>query len=684
MTSLIKKRFPGYFAQLINIINTREIFGVIPYFQGWRFINMLCKNSWVKNNYFSDQIALIKDYFLFINRENDCDNQLILKYLKSTDFLLKWRFRTISRVSDKQFYKKVKIEGLDIFERELSKGRGIILAASHFGQTELMFSLLNRYKRDIYYLVRDPSLNEIYQKNAGGFVINISTNSKEETFALLYKVKMLLENGNVVFIPGDGEYGDSTVNVEFLGKMRTFRKGFAEFALLTDSAIIPVLTFNDHEDNQVVKFHETIEFSKQNVSNDEETLAIIGKYVKILEKAWLEHPYNIIPHYLKIYSESPEIIKSENGLNDFILLQWIVTTKCNMNCEYCYAVGIVNKDRENKLENTLKTASRIVELSRHYKRVRLDITGGEILTYKDLDKVLEIIKPVKNIELGIFTNATYFSAIEDCIERFAMVNISLHVKYRPKEEIDLIIDYVNKYKHKTSIVLSQVDYNLNEEDHVKLARIEYETKVSIFFQTYIKPYFILEEEDHDEEFSNLFINSKDKICTMNCFAFTIMPNGRFFYDLACRKGTRKTGDFLDSLKNIEITLKDNQPKKCPYQFCYNNYNIFFFEEYQNICNSFKIGIDPRFTKENLSEYGTLKKDLVNTKHALYLEKLKNEIFVQEKRDQTFENQKRVIADQTINNSEIERLKQTYSWKIGFRITRLVKFLFFWVPGINKM
>ena len=684
MSTRTNKRFPKYFAQLINLINTREIFGVIPYFSGMRFINILCKNNWVKNNYFSDQIALLKEYFLFTNRENECDNQLIEKYLKSTDFLLKWRFRTISKVSDEQFYEKVKIQGLDIFERELKEGKGIILAGSHFGQLEVLFSFLYRYKKDIYYLVKDPSFHEIYRKNAADFALNITTNSKEETFALLSKVKLLLENGNVIFIPGDGEYGNSTVNIEFLGKMGTFRKGFAEFALLTNSAIIPVLTFTDHEDNRVVKFHESIEYSKQRADNDEESVIIIGKYVKILEKIWIDYPYNIIPHYLKIYAESPKIIKSENSLNDFILLQWIVTTKCNMNCEYCYAVGVVNKDKENKVENTLKIAARIVELSLLYKRVRLDITGGEILTYKDLDKVLKIIKPVKNIELGIFTNATYFSTIESCIERFVMVNISLHVKYRTNEEIDSIISYVNKYNHKTSIVLSQVDYDLKDEDHVKLARIEYETKVSIFFQTYIKPYFILEEDDQDEEFSSLFINSKNKVCAMNCFAFTILPNGRLFYDLACRKGTRKTGDFLESLKNINVTLKDNQPKKCPYQFCYNNYNIFFFDEYQNICDRNKIDINSRFTKENLSEYGTLKKELVNTKHALYLEKLKNEIFVQEKSDQTFENPKPAIPDNGINNSEIARLKHTYSWRIGYLITRTIKFIFFWNPRISKM
>lgn len=682
MSSLPNKRFLIYFTQFINLINTREIFGVIPYFSGMRLINMLCKNNWVKGNYFHYQVGLIKEYFLFRNRENECDDKLIGKYLRSTDFLLKWRFRTISKVSDKRFSKNVKIEGLDIFERELKKGRGIVLAASHFGQIELLFSFLYRFKKDIYYLVRDPSFNEIYKKSAGDYVLNITTDSKEETFALLSKVKMLLENGNVLFIPGDGEHGNSTVNIEFLGKMRAFRKGFAEFALLTDSAIIPVLTFTDHKENRIVKFHESIEYSKQSADNDDVT--IIGKYVKILEKNWLEHPYNIIPHYLKIYAESPNIIKSENSLNDFILLQWIVTTKCNMNCEYCYAVGIVNKDKEINLEKTLEIASRIVELSRLYKRVRLDITGGEILTYKDLDKVLEIIKPVKNIELGIFTNATYFSAIESCIERFAMVNISLHVKYRTNEEIDSIIGNVNKYKNKTSIVLSQVDYDLKEEDHVKLARIEYETKVSIFFQTYIKPYFILEENDQDEEFSNLFINSKNKICAMNCFAYTILPNGRLFYDLACRKGTRKTGDFLDSFKNIDVILKDNQPRECPYQFCYNNYNIFFFEEYQNICDSLKIDINSRFTKENLSEYGTLKKDLVNTKHALCLEKLKNEVSVLEKSKPAFDNLTPAIPDQGINNAEIKRLKQTWSWRIGYRITRIIKVFFSWVPQIKRM
>jgi organic radical activating enzyme/1-acyl-sn-glycerol-3-phosphate acyltransferase len=684
MSSLISRKFPKHFAQLINLINTREIFGVIPYFSGMKFINILCKNNRVKNNYFSDQIALIKEYFLLLNKEDECDNQLIEKYLSSTDFLSKWRFRTISKVSDRVFYKKVRIEGLDIFERELKSGKGIILAGSHFGQLEVLFSFLHRYKKDIYYLVKDPSFHEIYRKNAADFVLNITTNSKEETFALLSKVKVLLENGNVLFIPGDGEYGNSTVSIEFLGKMRIFRKGFAEFALLTNSSIIPVLTFNGPEDKSVVEFHETIEYSKQNLNNDEETIAIIKKYATILEKNWIVHPYNIIPHYLKMHTESPNIIKSENGLNDFILLQWIVTTRCNMNCEYCYAVGVVNKNKDNKFENTLKIAARIIELSRLYKRVRLDITGGEILTYKDLDKILEIIKPVKNIELGIFTNATYFAVIESWIERFAMINISLHVKYRTNEEIDSIIGYVNKYKHKTTIVLSQVDYDLKDEDHVKLARIEYETGISIFFQTYIKPYFILEENDQDIEFSSLFTRSKDKICTMNCFAFTILPDGRLFYDLACRKNTRKTGHFSEPFENLYTSLTENQPKECPYQFCYNNYNIFYFEEYQNICDRFNIDIDSRFTQEYLSEFGTLKRDLVNTKHTLYLEKLKNGNLFLEKENIISQIPNSSNPGFEKNNPEIERLKQTYSWKIGYRITRIAKFLFFWVPGINKM
>jgi Kdo2-lipid IVA lauroyltransferase/acyltransferase len=684
MKVFTKYRLQKYFAQIINHINTNKLFGIVPYFSGMRFIKLICKNDWIKSNYFSDQVALMKEYLVLAGKENECENSLIEKYLTSTDFLLRWRFRAISRVSDKVFYKKVKIEGLDLFEEELKKGKGIILAASHFGQIELMFSFLNRYKKDIYYLVKDPSFNEIYRKNAADFALNLTTKSKEETFVLLSRVKMILENGGVLFIPGDGEHGNSTANIEFLGKLKTFRKGFAEFALLTNSAIIPVLTFINSEDKRVVKFHECIEFSEQNVNKEEESVAIIGKYAKILENTWLEHPYNIIPHYLKIYLESPKIIKSENELFDFILLQWIVTTTCNMNCEYCYAVGIVNQEKENKLENTLKIASRIVELSGQYKRVRLDITGGEILTYKDLDKVLEIIKPVKNIELGIFTNATYFSVIESNIERFKMVNISLHVKYRTYEEIDSIIDYVNRNKHKTCIVLSQVDYDLNDEDHIKLARIEYQTDISIFFQTYIKPYFILEENDHDIEFANLFGRSKDKICAMNCFAFTILPNGRLFYDLACRKGTRKTANFLDSIKNSYVTLKDNQPQKCPYQFCYNNYNIFYFEEYQNICDRFNIDIDSRFTQEYLSEFGSLKRDLVNTKHALHLEKLKNRILSPEKENIASQILKSPESDYEINNPEVARLKQTYSWRIGYRITRIAKFLFFWVPGINKM
>jgi radical SAM protein with 4Fe4S-binding SPASM domain len=107
------------------------------------------------------------------------------------------------------------------------------------------------------------------------------------------------------------------------------------------------------------------------------------------------------------------------------LLIWLITTKCNLNCNYCYA-KIYNNEKPLELPEIFKIIDQIPQTSINH----IDITGGEPLLHKDLFKIIDRIKTIKNITLSIQTNGLLLNDknLSFLKEREVFINISLNGK----------------------------------------------------------------------------------------------------------------------------------------------------------------------------------------------------------------------------------------------------------------
>ena len=379
--------------------------------------------------------------------------------------------------------------------------------------------------------------------------------------------------------------------------------------------------------------------------------------------------------------------------SEFISFFWLVSTQCNLNCEYCIARDYADElDFQQQEADELLIADRLIEISKLVKRVKVDIGGiKEPLFIKNLDPVIRRLKSVPNIELSLTTNFSHIRNIENSISYLDKILVSIHIKQRTKSEIDQLISDINRYKKLTWIALTQVDYFLEQEDLENIAKIETETQIPVEFIMY--QYSTTEQNDNSPESESIkkyYINSSGKLCSFGYLHFYIFPDGTFFYDLFCRSGTRKKDNFLSELDVIKPLLFPDDLKICPYNYCSCNHNITFHEEYTDACKRLGYAENYMFKNEFRSEYGVLKSEYTKLKYQLIKEKLSDKQLVHPNSPDSNDSPETYIKQiselqDTIKRQQEEliRLRKSYSWRIGFGITEIVKLLFGWIPSVKN-
>jgi len=290
----------------------------------------------------------------------------------------------------------------------------------------------------------------------------------------------------------------------------------------------------------------------------------------------------------------------------FFFFEWIVIDRCNLACSYCVTKGgnsqKTHQDVKYVSGREIDIAHKIVELSKRAERVVVNLTGGEPLLLDNFSEVLSILASANNITLGMVTNLKLIDKYADDIARiFPAMNIggSLHLHYRSDEEIERLIFLLITYKGRLNINLSQVDYNLTEEEKIKIKRVEELTGYVVDLQPFIPPYSkAFRVENESEILATNFVPSLGKRCALGYSIFLIHPDGRFRFDLWCHDDTRKIGNFLDiTTTNFnEYILKGM--KKCPNNQCRCNYNTFHHVEYLAACESLAYPDEEIFGAEN--------------------------------------------------------------------------------------
>jgi organic radical activating enzyme len=281
-----------------------------------------------------------------------------------------------------------------------------------------------------------------------------------------------------------------------------------------------------------------------------------------------------------------------NQKRELFYFEWVMYDNCNLNCTYCVNIGEYSQKPKDKMlyapGKEIEIANKIYELSGYADHVHVNLSGGEPLLSKHFIEVLSILSKVKNISINLITNLKKIHEIADYVVQITPnINIegSLHVHFRSDLEMDQLIHFLNSYKQRLKINLSQVNHDLSDNDRKKIERIKEQTGMTVWMQTFIPPWTESGRVDNAQEISDIsFVSSLGKRCCLGYSHFLLLPDGTFYYDLWCiDRDKKQRGNFIELEQvNFNKYIVDDM-KKCPKTSCGCNYNTLQYTAYSAAC-----------------------------------------------------------------------------------------------------
>jgi len=251
-------------------------------------------------------------------------------------------------------------------------------------------------------------------------------------------------------------------------------------------------------------------------------------------------------------------------------LQWNVTTRCNMNCQYCFDFDKKSKKFGEILE--INIPELIKTLNKTNKFFRINFIGGEpFLTPNIVEACIQL---TKKHYVSFNTNLTSTKLKEFCEninpKKVSYILAALHIKELEKR--NLLNRYIDNFllcKQKGFNIIAIVVAHpslINEVE--KYTKFFKEKNIDIKFTAFIGKY---NEKNYPDEYTtkerNIFkINKKDnknsnqkgKICNAGYNSGIIQPNGDIF---RCLNINEKIGNIYNNI------LFDEHLIKCPVEFC---------------------------------------------------------------------------------------------------------------------
>lgn len=176
------------------------------------------------------------------------------------------------------------------------------------------------------------------------------------------------------------------------------------------------LLFNDYNMNSVIIKKEVYELLQ-----DIRTLSDFDD----IAKDFCENDQDFFKELRNVFVKRQILEKSGSSTDRFKRVNYIITDYCNLFCKHCcYAAKFLQADSsDNVIDKELKILDRIISL----KPEVLTITGGEPLTIKNFDKVIEKVKSSNISQRILQTNGTLISEqnIDTLTECFNSFDISL-------------------------------------------------------------------------------------------------------------------------------------------------------------------------------------------------------------------------------------------------------------------
>ncbi len=206
----------------------------------------------------------------------------------------------IHKCSDRKFKKYVKISGLDILEKHVKSGKGILLLNSHYGPGHLAQIIMSRLgyplttisSRNFYPIIGIENHKITVEQIAGNFgakIIGVGCS--------------VLNDKRILHMTGEGVSGKSGREYSFFQKKWHIPNGFAYMVEQTGAICVPVLMSINAEGKIHMSFKPRIAPNKTLEDRDDRIDKMVQRYVNLLKQAWREDPANVPPIIIRNYLE---------------------------------------------------------------------------------------------------------------------------------------------------------------------------------------------------------------------------------------------------------------------------------------------------------------------------------------------------------------------------------------------
>jgi lauroyl/myristoyl acyltransferase/acyl carrier protein len=278
-----------------------------PYAKGAARLADLAGRRWIQHGLFRREAELVRGVRAAIEDGEPIGEDEAMRRAFAAYLGRKWRSVALARCAPAEFDRWVAISGLEHLAAAAARGNGVLLLTSHYA---LVFVIPLAFHAsgfdDLLFILRQPALLKVaglesdYRQAMAGGVESADT----PLSAQLYRGRQTLRRGGAVLIEADGALGASLgLPLPFLGRRRIFKTGFAELALDTGAAVIPVSLSMSLGGRFEISYLPELRVGEGD--HEEQVASLVRQYAAILEDQWREGWWNFHWPQLRIFLRLP-------------------------------------------------------------------------------------------------------------------------------------------------------------------------------------------------------------------------------------------------------------------------------------------------------------------------------------------------------------------------------------------
>ncbi|MBK6429597.1 AMP-binding protein [Candidatus Amarolinea dominans] len=314
----------------------------LPYATGARFLAWLSGQTWLQQRAFQPQVALLRRCLALLDQPVAA--KAVIRLSLCSNLWHAWRLAALAQATPAVFDAYVQVQGLEILAAAQAQGRGVIILNRHAALSTLSLLILARQGADDLMIVgRGGAKLDLLglHRYKGRFLVDDESQRVDEKVGLAAQMVVglqTLNRGGVLSIAADGYQVSQALTLPFYGRQRPFGVGFAELAVRSGAAVIPVfvtLSLSGH-----VQMQCTEPLTPQGQMADERVRSLVQQYAAQYAAAWPHDLGNFYWGHLSKYLALPEIallpaqIASMQDQADVIARRLCSSSKCSHPCDW--------------------------------------------------------------------------------------------------------------------------------------------------------------------------------------------------------------------------------------------------------------------------------------------------------------------------------------------------------------